>query len=59
MDVDIPQEVEDQIERQGVAAFRVKDGEVLVFTRKTLTKLLKASENAERAIVFVKHRPRA
>ena len=47
--------VDQQIEQQGTASFKVKDGQVFVFTTSTLEALLAASiENGGKAIVFVK-----
>lgn len=46
--------IKDQLKSQGVASFRVKDGQVFIFSLKTLEKLLKAAQEDGRAMVFVK-----
>lgn len=58
---DLIQDVELQIQQQGVASYKVSDGEVFVFTTATLEKLLQVSQKSEqgRAIVFVKTRSQA
>ncbi len=50
------QSVEEQIASQGTASFRVKDGQVFVFTTKTLEVLLaKSLEGDGRVVIFVKN----
>lgn len=53
---DIVKNIEGQIEQQGVALFKVKDGEVLVLTTSSLEKLLEISKTHPdgRVIVFIK-----
>lgn len=52
-DNDLAEVIEDQLQRQGVASFRVDDGHVFVFTTETLEQLLKDAEDG-RILVFVK-----
>lgn len=51
--------VDAQIEQQGVAAFSVTDGTVLVLTFETLMVLLPMAEKEGRVIVFAKRAPDA
>ena len=59
MSDDINQDVEAQLQAQGVAAYKVSDGEVFVFTKETLQGLLEASQESGRVILFIKTRPSA
>jgi len=59
MSDDINQDVEAQIEAQGMAAYKVSDGEVFVFTKEILASFLEASQESGRVIVFIKTRPTA
>jgi len=56
---DIADDVEYQLKTQGVASYRVSDGEVFVFSTATLEKLLEQSRTAGKVIVFVKTRETA
>lgn len=56
---DIQINVEDQIERQGMAAYKVEDGEVFVFTKAILATLLKNAAKTGRVILFMKTGPTA
>jgi hypothetical protein len=58
---DIENDMEFQISQQGVATYKVKDGEVFVFTTEMLEDLLAKSieSGVGKALVFVKSRPRA
>ncbi len=53
---DIGEVFDAQIEQQGTASIRVKDGQIFLFTTATLEALLaKSLENAEgKVVVFVK-----
>lgn len=52
--------ISEQLERQGAASIRVSDGQVFVFKRETLEKLLAAAlENDGLATLFVKATPSA
>ena len=53
---DLSEDVELQINQQGVASYKVSDGEVFVFTTAILEKLLKASNKDGQVAVFVKTR---
>ena len=59
MSDDINEDVEAQIAVSGVAAYKVSDGEVFVFTKEILAGLLEASQESGRVIVFIKTRPSA
>jgi hypothetical protein len=48
-----------QLETQGIATYKVSDGEVFVFSTALLEKLLKQSQAQGKVIVFVKARPKA
>lgn len=53
----LPDDVEQQIQMQGVAAYKVSDGEVFVFTAQLLEQLLeKAKEGDGRTVVFIQSR---
>jgi hypothetical protein len=56
---DIAADVEAQIEAQGMAAYKVSDGEVFVFTTKTLESFTEASQKTGRVVVFIKTRAQA
>ena len=49
-------DMEMQLKTQGVATYKVDDGEVFVFSTETLQKLLDKSKDSGHAIVFVKTR---
>lgn len=49
-------DIEVQIENQGVASYKVDDGEVFVFTTKLLEKMLETSRKEGKVIIFVKTR---
>ncbi len=55
----ISEDVEAQIAAQGVASYKVSDGEVFVFTSAVLEGFLEAAREKGRVIVFVKTRPSA
>ena len=59
MSTGIGYDIEMQIENQGVASYKVDDGEVFVFTTKLLEKMLEQSKAEGKIIVFVKTRPGA
>ncbi len=59
MSDDVNEDVEAQIEVQGMAAYKVSDGEVFVFTTEILAGFLEASQESGRVIVFIKTRPSA
>jgi len=46
-----------QLDSQGLACYRVKDGQIFLFTRAVLLKLLEKTEKADHAVLFVKSRP--
>lgn len=48
-----------QLENQGVASYKVDDGEVFVFSTAILEKMLEQSRAQGKVIVFVKTRPGA
>lgn len=50
----INENIEAQIESQGMAAYKVTDGEVFVFTTKTLETFLESSKKTGRLVVFIK-----
>ena len=54
---DLHDDIEVQIESQGVASYKVDDGEVFVFTTQLLEKMLEQSKAQGRVIIFVKTRP--
>jgi hypothetical protein len=60
-ETDLGDEVMEQIKQQGTASFKVADGEIFVFTTKTLETLLARSiESGDgKVLVFVKTRPTA
>jgi hypothetical protein len=53
----LAEDIKMQIETQGVASYKVSDGEVFVFTSALLEKLLEKSREQGRVVVFVKTRP--
>jgi hypothetical protein len=55
----LSEDIEMQLKTQGVASYKVDDGEVFVFPTATLEKLLEASKKEGKVIVFVKTRPGA
>lgn len=59
MTTDLGEEVAMQIEQQGVASFKVDDGEVFIFTKETLEKLVVAAEKEGKVVLFVKTRATA
>ena len=46
-----------QLEQQGVASYKVGDGEVFMFTTAILEKMLEQSRAQGKVVVFVKTRP--
>jgi hypothetical protein len=52
----LTEDMDFQIESQGVATYKVKDGEVFVFSVAMLEKLYKAAQETGKAVVFVKSR---
>jgi tRNA A37 threonylcarbamoyladenosine synthetase subunit TsaC/SUA5/YrdC len=58
---DIAEDAVTQIKQQGAASYQVKDGQVFIFTTKTLEALLAAAieSGTGKAMVFVKGRPAA
>jgi hypothetical protein len=59
MTIPIVADSEYQLDTQGVATYKVSDGEVFVFTTALLEKLLEQSRGRGKVIVFVKARPQA
>lgn len=53
---DLTEDIEYQLKAQGVASYKVDDGEVFVFSTAVLEKLLEQSKDKGRVIVFVKTR---
>lgn len=52
-------DIEMQLKQQGVASYKVDDGEVFVFSTAMLEKMLETSREQGKVIVFVKTRPGA
>lgn len=52
-------DIELQIQQQGLASYKVDDGEVFVFTTAILEKMLETSRKEGKVIVFIKTRPGA
>ena len=52
-EVSLSENLEEQLRMQGVASYRVDDGEVFVFTKETLETLLESARERGRVIVFV------
>jgi hypothetical protein len=53
------EDIEVQLKTQGVASYKVDDGEVFVFSTAILEKMLEQSRDQGKVIVFVKTRPGA
>jgi hypothetical protein len=49
-------DVVEQLKMQGVASYKVKDGEVFVFSREMLTHLLAKAQESGKVVLFVKTR---
>lgn len=54
-------DIEDRLKRQGAASYAMNDGQMFVFTREILERLLVAAieSGANRAAVFVKRGPQS
>ncbi len=54
---DLQEDISMQLDTQGLACYRVNDGQVFLFTKRVLLKLLETAEKSDHAVLFVKSRP--